>query len=77
MKNLPLISICLLLTLSVSSQGLFKADTSNLRKYRKRAVWDTTKYQKYNSRLIIGYFQSYRNFNNEFKQFTQKDSLGL
>jgi hypothetical protein len=77
MKSLPLISVCLLLTFSTFAQGLFKADSANLRKARKHAMWDTTKYQKYNSRLIVGYFQSYRNFNNEFKQFKEKDSLGL
>lgn len=77
MKTLPLISICLLLTFSTFAQGFFKADTANLRKARKRANWDTTKYVRYNSRLIVGYFQSYRNFNNEFQQFKEKDSLGL
>ncbi|MBA3679915.1 MAG: DUF4421 family protein [Bacteroidetes bacterium] len=77
MKTLPLICICLLLTFSTFAQGLFKPDTANLRKARKRADWDTTKYLRYDSRLIVGYFQSYRNFNNEFQQFKEKDSLGL
>jgi len=77
MKALSLISICLFLSLEIFSQGLFKADTANLRKARKRATWDTTKYQKFNSNLIIGYFQSYRNFGNDFQQFKEKDSLGV
>lgn len=28
--------------------------------------WDTTRYHKYHANLIIGFFQSYRNFNNNF-----------
>jgi hypothetical protein len=28
-------------------------------------IWDTTKYQKFHSHLIVGVFQSYRNFNNQ------------
>ncbi len=77
MKPLPLISICLLLTFSTFAQGIFKADTANLRKARKHASWDTTRYLRYDSRLIVGYFQSYRSFENEFQQFKEKDSLGL
>lgn len=77
MKTLSLISICLLITFSNFAQGFFKADTANLRKARKHASWDTLRYQKFNSKLIIGYFQSYRNFNNEFQQFKEKDTLGI
>lgn len=77
MKTLFLISICLLLTFSTFAQSLFKADTANLRKARKHASWDTLRYQKFNSNLIIGYFQSYRNFGNEFEQFKEKDTVGI
>lgn len=39
--------------------------------------WDTTKYQKFKSNLIIGVFQTYRNFNNHFQQFNNPDSTGV
>ncbi len=77
MKNLQFISFCLFLSLNAFSQSWFKVDTSLHDKAHKRASWDTLKYQKYNSRLIIGYFQSYRNYANEFEQFKYKDSLGV
>ncbi|PBQ31827.1 hypothetical protein CNR22_08620 [Sphingobacteriaceae bacterium] len=44
---------------------------------QKKAAWDTTRYQKFSSNLMVGIFQSYRNFNNEFQQFTIPDSLGI
>src|SRR5690349_6484079 len=34
---------------------------------QKKDWWDTTKYQKFRSNLIVGVFQSYRNFNNQFR----------
>ncbi|MBA2613174.1 MAG: DUF4421 family protein [Bacteroidetes bacterium] len=77
MKTLLIISICLFLSGNVFSQGWFKVDTALSDKVHQRAKWDTTKYNKYHSRLIIGYFQSYRNFSNEFQQYGQKDSLGV
>jgi hypothetical protein len=39
--------------------------------------WDTLKYQKFNSALIVSFFQSYRNFKNEFQQFMTVDSLQI
>lgn len=39
-------------------------------------AWDTLRYQKYSSSLIIGVFQSYRNFENSFEQFKMSDSTG-
>jgi hypothetical protein len=39
--------------------------------------WDSTKYQKFYRVLIVGAFQQFRNFNNEFTQFMNKDSLGI
>lgn len=39
--------------------------------------WDTLKYEKFNYVLIVGYFQQYRNFNNEISQTINKDSLNL
>jgi hypothetical protein len=44
---------------------------------QKKAVWDTTKYHKFRSNLIIGFFQTYRNFNNEFQQFKTTDTGGI
>lgn len=38
--------------------------------------WDTLKYQKFNYNLIIGVYQGYRNFVNEFQQFKVSDTLG-
>ncbi|MEO6302016.1 MAG: DUF4421 family protein [Bacteroidia bacterium] len=77
MKKIRLISVCLFLTLKIFSQGWFTVDTSLNDKVHQHAKWDTTKYRKYRSNLIVGYFQSYRNFNNEFQPFNVKDSLGL
>lgn len=34
---------------------------------QKKDWWDTTRYQKFRSNLIVGVFQSYRNFNNQFR----------
>ncbi len=39
--------------------------------------WDTTKYHKFNSTLIVGIFQSHRNFNNQFDQTITPDSLAV
>ncbi|MCE3227665.1 MAG: hypothetical protein K0S32_2216 [Bacteroidetes bacterium] len=39
--------------------------------------WDTTRYQKFDYVLIVGIYQQYRNFSNEFKQLINKDTLGL
>lgn len=39
-------------------------------------VWDTLKYQKFKSNLIVGIFQSYRKVENSFEQFKVKDSTG-
>lgn len=39
--------------------------------------WDTLKYQKFQSNLIVGVFQSYRNFENSFEQFDMPDSTGI
>lgn len=43
---------------------------------QKKAAWDTLRYQKFKSNLMVGIFQSYRNFNNEFQQFTERDTTG-
>jgi len=40
---------------------------------QKPAYWDTTRYQKFQSNLIVGFFQSYRNFNNLIS-YQNKDS---
>lgn len=39
--------------------------------------WDTLKYQKFRSSFIVGVFQSYRNFNNDFQQYKMADSAGV
>src|SRR5687768_17880866 len=44
---------------------------------QQKTAWDTTKYQKFKSNLIIGFFQSYRNFNNQFQQFDVADTAGF
>lgn len=44
---------------------------------QQKIAWDTTKYQKFKSNLIIGIFQSYRNFNNQFQQFDVPDTAGI
>jgi hypothetical protein len=43
---------------------------------QKAYEWDTLKYQKFHSNLIVSLFQSYRNFKNDFQQFKVPDSLG-
>ena len=40
-------------------------------------TWDTLCYQKFRSNLIIGIFQSYRNFDNEFQQYMVRDTAGV
>jgi len=44
---------------------------------QKQPSWDTLRYQKFRSNLMVGIFQSYRNFNNEFQQFKERDTLGF
>jgi hypothetical protein len=44
---------------------------------QNKVFWDTTRCQKFKSNLIIGIFQSYRNFNNEFSQTINKDEKGV
>lgn len=39
--------------------------------------WDTTKYHKFKSTLIVGIFQSHRNFNNYFEQTILPDTAGI
>jgi hypothetical protein len=57
------------LVLSLFFTGTFMA--------QQKTVWDTTKYQKFKSNLIVGIFQSYRNFNNQFQQFNIPDTAGI
>lgn len=59
---------CLLLLLLVVGR-LFAQD--------QPVYWDTLKYQKFRTSFIVGIFQSYRNFNNDFQQFKMPDSLGI
>jgi len=40
-------------------------------------TWDSTYYVKYKSRLIVSFFQSYRNYNIELEQYLKKDTFGL
>jgi hypothetical protein len=40
-------------------------------------IWDSTYYVKYKSRLIISFFQSYRNYNIELQQYLKKDTFSL
>lgn len=40
-------------------------------------TWDSTYYCKYNDRLIISVFQSYRNYGMDISQKLMKDSLGI
>ncbi|MDO9001672.1 MAG: DUF4421 family protein [Bacteroidota bacterium] len=44
---------------------------------KKRKNWDTLKYEKFERVFIVGLFQQYRNFSNEFKQLINNDSLGI
>ena len=44
---------------------------------QNKVFWDTTRCQKFKSNLIIGIFQSYRNFENEFSQGINKDEKGV
>jgi hypothetical protein len=44
---------------------------------QKTCNWDTCRYQKFHSNLMIGIFQTYRNFNNEFQQYMIPDTGNL
>lgn len=44
---------------------------------QKNSAFDTTMYQKFRTNLIIGVFQSYRDYNNSFRQFKNADTLGI
>jgi hypothetical protein len=63
MKKMPYLLFCLFSSVAVIAQT--------------KVNWDTLKYQKFKSNLIVGVFQSYRNFNNSFQQYVTKDSLGV
>lgn len=43
---------------------------------QEKINWDTTRYQKFRSNLIIGIFQSYHNLNNEFNSLDTSDKTG-
>ena len=65
---------CFALTFQVlTSQTKIDSEISITKKARN---WDTLKYHKFERVLIVGLFQQYRNFNLEFKQLMNKDSLG-
>jgi len=44
---------------------------------KKEKSWDTLKYQKFETVLIIGLYQQHRTFSNEFKQVMSVDTVGL
>lgn len=44
---------------------------------KKSKNWDTLKYQKFETVLIVGLYQQHRTFSNEFKQVMVSDTLGL
>ncbi|MGZ4038825.1 MAG: DUF4421 family protein, partial [Bacteroidia bacterium] len=41
-----------------------------------QTTWDSTRYVKYNSRLIVSFYQSYRQYNIEMQQYMIKDTIG-
>jgi hypothetical protein len=41
---------------------------------QQKGGWDSTRYQKFRRNLIIGAFQSYRNFDNNFQPQTKNDT---
>lgn len=44
--------------------------------FAQKRGWDTTYYTKYKNRLIVSFFQSYRNYGIDIEQKLTKDSLG-
>ncbi len=52
-------------------------NTIELKSERKSKMWDTLKYRKFERVLIVGLFQQFRNFNNDFEQAMTKDSTGV
>jgi len=68
-----LLSILILLPFFITAQDSSAAATKSV--FTRK--WDTTKYQKFDYVFIVGAFQQYRNFDNEFKQVINKDTLGL
>jgi len=62
--------------------SFLKSQTNNnldteIKLEKKLTKWDTLKYRKFERVLILGFFTQYRNFNNEFEQLMNKDTLGL
>src|SRR4051812_21485344 len=43
--------------------------------FAQKKGWDTTYYTKYRNRLIVSFFQSYRNYGIDIEQKLVKDSL--
>jgi hypothetical protein len=56
---------------------LFLLAACSFRAQDQPVYWDTLKYQKFRSSFIVGIFQAYRNFNNDFQQYKVPDSLGI
>jgi hypothetical protein len=67
--------LLLIILLQVFIRAQNKFDTLNGKAPVRK--WDTTKYQKFDYVFIVGVYQQYRNFSNEFKQVINRDTLGL
>jgi len=57
--------------------GLAAQEKVSVEAGTRKMKWDTTWYQKFRTNLIVGVFQSYRNYNNSFRQFKNADTLGI
>lgn len=79
MSKIPLILIILLGPFAGFAQDTIpqpKPDSTIVVK-KKPPRWDTTRYLKYDYVFIVGFFQQYRNFDNEFVSLMNKDTMGL
>lgn len=68
------IIIFILISGSIFSQSTSDNEVTIMRKPKN---WDTLKYQKFETVLIVGLYQQHRTFSNEFKQVMMRDTMGM
>src|SRR5688500_10659827 len=67
----------LILLLILLSSGLRSQDTNKIKIEIKPEKWYTLKYQKFDNVFIVCIFQQHRDFNNEFEQLINEDTMFL
>lgn len=69
--------LAFLFILSFFLLGAQTQKDSDISVQSKPHKWDTLKYQKFDYVLIVGFYQQYRNFNNDIKQLINRDTMAL